>query len=151
MAGNFNTLIMLRVKELATAEMLTEQLPKVEVFTLMSVSGVDDSSEPGSGVDFKSRNEDRISVSEVPMLTPADLITLPKGQAFALLEGGQLWKIRMPLPSADPDMPESLAAIANEMERTYITNDNWYRLRESWWAPVAEVTASTESPKQVDG
>ena len=38
-AGNFNTMIMLRVKELATAEMLTDQLPKVEVFTLMSVSG----------------------------------------------------------------------------------------------------------------
>ncbi len=56
-AGNFNTLIMLRVKELATAEMLTDQLPRVEVFTLMSVSGVDDSSDPGSGVDFKSRNE----------------------------------------------------------------------------------------------
>ena len=47
---------------------------------------MDDSSEPGSGVDFKSRNEDRISVSEVPLLTPAELITLPKGQAFALLE-----------------------------------------------------------------
>ncbi|MGB5651346.1 MAG: type IV conjugative transfer system coupling protein TraD, partial [Sedimenticolaceae bacterium] len=57
-AGNFNTLVMLRVKELATAEMLTDQLPKVEVFTLMSVSGVDDSSDPTSGVDFKSRNED---------------------------------------------------------------------------------------------
>ena len=53
-AGNFNTLIMLRVKELATAEMLTDQLPRVEVFTLMSVSGVDDSSDPGSGVDFLS-------------------------------------------------------------------------------------------------
>ena len=55
-AGNFSTLIMLRVKELATAEMMTDQLPKVEVFTLMSVSGVDDSSDPGSGIDFKSRN-----------------------------------------------------------------------------------------------
>ncbi|MFI0460270.1 MAG: type IV conjugative transfer system coupling protein TraD, partial [Candidatus Thiodiazotropha endolucinida] len=105
-AGNFNTMIMLRVKELATAEMLTDQLPKVEVFTLMSVSGVNDSSEPGSGIDFSSRNEDRISVSEVPLLTPAELITLPKGQAFALLEGGQLWKIRMPLPATDSDMPE---------------------------------------------
>jgi hypothetical protein len=83
-AGNFNTMLMLRVKELDTAEMLTEQLPRVEVFTLMSVSGVDDSSDPGSGVDFKSRNEDRISVSEVPMLTAADMVTLPKGQAFAL-------------------------------------------------------------------
>ena len=147
-AGNFNTLIMLRVKELATAEMLTDQLPKVEVFTLMSVSGVDDSSDPTSGVDFKSRNEDRISVSEVPMLTPAELVALPKGQAFALLEGGQLWKLRMPLPdtSRDPVMPESLAAVANEMERTYITNDQWYRQRETWWHAVADATRSVESP-----
>ena len=95
-AGNFNTLVMLRVKELATAEMLTDQLPRVEAFTLMSVSGVDDSSDPASGIDFRSRNEDRISVSEVPLLTPAELVALPKGQAFALLEGGQLWKLRMP-------------------------------------------------------
>jgi conjugative coupling factor TraD (TOL family) len=140
-AGNFNTMIMLRVKELATAEMLTDQLPRVEVFTLMSVSGVDDSSDPTSGVDFKSRNEDRISVSEVPMLTPAELVALPKGQAFALLEGGQLWKLRMPLPDAknDPVMPESLTDIANEMERTYITNDHWYRVPETWWHGVADV------------
>ena len=147
-AGNFNTLLMLRVKELATAEMLTDQLPKVEVFTLMSVSGVDDSSDPTSGVDFKSRNEDRISVSEVPMLTPAELVALPKGQAFALLEGGQLWKLRMPLPDASKDrvMPESLAAVANEMERTYITNDQWYRQRETWWHAVADVSPSGGAP-----
>jgi len=134
-AGNFNTMIMLRVKELATAEMLTEQLPRVEVFTLMSVSGVDDSSDPGSGIDFKSRNEDRISVSEVPMLTAADMVSLPKGQAFALLEGGHLWKIRMPLPDSrgDDAMPEAFAEIAEAMQRTYITNDHWYRVREAWW------------------
>lgn len=134
-AGNFNTMIMLRVKELATAELLTEQLPRVEVFTLMSVSGVDDSSDPGSGVDFKSRNEDRISVSEVPMLTAADMVSLPKGQAFALLEGGHLWKIRMPLPDsrADDAMPAAFAEIAEAMQRTYITNDHWYRARETWW------------------
>ncbi len=144
-AGNFNTLIMLRVKELATAEMLTNQLPSVEVFTLMSVSGVDDSSEPGSGVDFKSRNEDRISVSEVPMLAPSDLITLPKGQAFALLEGGELWKIRMPLPTTDADMPGSLAEIADEMERTYITNDHWFRSENAWWSTDAEIIGSTNA------
>ena len=97
-AGNFNTLIVMRVKELATAEMLTEQLPRVEVFTLMDVSGVDDSTDPASGVDFRSRNEDRITVTEVPMLTPAELVRLPKGQAFALLEGGRLWKLRIPRP-----------------------------------------------------
>ena len=150
-AGNFNTMIMLRVKELATAEMLTDQLPKVEVFTLMSVSGVNDSSDPGSGIDFSSRNEDRISVSEVPLLTPAELITLPKGQAFALLEGGQLWKIRMPLPATDSDMPETLTEITNEMERTYITNDHWYRVQEPWWGAAPDVSEPELEPEASDG
>jgi hypothetical protein len=150
-AGHFNTPIMLRVKEPVTAEMLTDQFPRVEVFTLMSVSGVDDTSEPGSEADFKSRNEDRISVSEVPMLTPAELITLPKGQAFALLDGGQLWKIRMPLPATDSDMPENLTQIANEMERTYITNDHWYRVQEPWWAAVAEGGGSAMAQEHTDG
>ncbi|MCG8023582.1 MAG: type IV conjugative transfer system coupling protein TraD [Candidatus Thiodiazotropha endolucinida] len=150
-AGNFNTMIMLRVKELATAEMLTDQLPKVEVFTLMSVSGVNDSSEPGSGIDFSSRNEDRISVSEVPLLTPAELITLPKGQAFALLKGGQLWKIRMPLPATDSDMPETLTEITNEMERTYITNDHWYRVQEPWWGAAPDVSEPEVEAEASDG
>ena len=141
-AGNFNTLVMLRVKELATAEMLTDQLPRVEVFTLMSVSGVDDSSDPASGIDFRSRNEDRISVSEVPMLTPAELVALPKGQAFALLEGGQLWKLRMPLSDTRTDrfMPQGLVDIAREMERTYVTGDRWYRVQEPWGPGAAAVS-----------
>jgi conjugative coupling factor TraD (TOL family) len=139
-AGNFNTMLMLRVKELDTAAMLTEQLPRVEVFTLMSVSGVDDSSDPGSGVDFKSRNEDRISVSEVPMLTAADMVTMPKGQAFALLEGGQLWKIRIPLPDdrEDTAMPDDFEAIAEAMRRSYVTNDHWYRVTDHWWHAFSE-------------
>ena len=134
-AGNFNTLIMLRVKELATARMLTDQLPNVEVLTLMSVSGVDDSSDPSSGVDFRSRNEDRISVSEVTLLTVSELVTLPKGQAFVMLSGGQLWKLRMPLADtiAEAALPPSLRNLAKEMQRSYITNDHWYRQRETWW------------------
>lgn len=120
-AGNFNTLIMLRVKELATAEMLIEQLPKVEVYSLTSVSGVDDSSEPASGVDFRSKNEDRLNSSEFPLLTAADLVTLPKGQAFALLDGGQLWKIRMPLPDPidDRSLPENVESIFLAMTKQY--------------------------------
>lgn len=127
-AGNFNTLIMLRVKEMVTAEMLTAQLPRVEVFSLMQVSGASDSSDPGSSVDFTSRNEDRISATEVSLLTPAEMIALPKGQAFALIEGGHLWKIRTPLPGSrrDDAMPEDLAAIAAEMARKYTTNDYWW-------------------------
>lgn len=141
---------MLRVKEFATAEMLTEQLPRVEIFSLMQVSGTSDSADPGSEQHFTSRNEDRISVSEVPLLTPADLVTLPKGQAFALIEGGQLWKVRMPLPDArrDPEMPASLGQVAEEMRRDYATGEHWWITEPVPRAPASApgwpaVTAST--------
>ncbi|WP_431067451.1 TraM recognition domain-containing protein, partial [Methylotuvimicrobium sp.] len=109
-AGNFNTLIMLRVKELATAEMLTSQVDSCNVTTVTEVSGVNDTADPTSKVDFTSTNQDRIAVTEVPLITPANVMALPKGQAFALLEGGNLWKIRMPLPSKSDDdmMPKNL-------------------------------------------
>jgi len=148
-AGNFNTLIMLRVKELATAEMLTAQLPQVEIFSLMQVSGANDSSDPNSSVDFTSRNEDRISVAEVPLLTPAEVITLPKGQAFALIEGGHLWKIRMPLPAPGRDaaMPDNLAAIAAEMARKYTTNDHWWLTPDIMPAPSKAASTPAAGPK----
>ncbi len=49
------------------------------------------------------------------MLQVADLVGLPKGQAFALLEGGRLWKIRLPLatPENDEHMPANIAAISD--------------------------------------
>ena len=132
-AGNFNTMIMLRVKDEETAGMLTMQLPKVEIQTLMQVSGTNDSSDPGSEVDFTSRNEDRISVTQEPLLEPNMIMALPKGQAFAMLEGGHLWKIRMPLPddSADEGMPRELQAIANDMRRRYRSSDHWWQTSDN--------------------
>ncbi len=44
--GNFNTLVMLRVRENNTAELLTRQLPEVEVYTKTLVSGITDISSP---------------------------------------------------------------------------------------------------------
>lgn len=48
----------------------------------------------------------------------AQLIQLPKGQVFALLEGGQLWKIRLPLSVTDKHypLPESVAQLAAWMQ-----------------------------------
>ena len=74
------------------------------------------------------------------MLLPADIIQLPKGQAFALLEGGKLWKIRMPLPAAGEDtlMPPDLQKIAQYMEKNYRTGETW------WTAtPFADVQSDT--------
>lgn len=81
------------------------------------------------GQDFTSNTQDRVGTVKAPLLAPADVINLPKGQAFALLEGGQLWKIRMPLPCGDRDdalMPANLQKIAEEMQRNYRTSESWW-------------------------
>ncbi len=126
--GNFNSLIMLRVRENSTAELLTHQLPEVDVYHKTLTSGVTDISRPGEGTDFNSNVQDQVSQARMPMLTPADIINLPKGQAFALLEGGRLWKIRMPLPDSgnDPLMPESISRIAGYMRQNYRTGETWW-------------------------
>jgi len=126
--GNFNSLIMLRVRELETAELLTKQLPEVQVHSMTLVSGVTDTSDTTLDVDFTSTNQDRINVVDAPMLVPADLVSLPKEQAFCLLQGGQLWKVRFPLPdtSADPAMPQDVRQVAEGMLHKYSTADQWW-------------------------
>jgi conjugative coupling factor TraD (SXT/TOL subfamily) len=126
-AGNFNTLIMLRVKEVATAELMTSQLPEVRVVSTIVSSSVSDTNDPSDFADFASRNEDRITTESAQMLSPSDLVQLPKGQAFALIHGGQLHKLRMPLPDAshDPMMPASLEAIGAEIRAR--SDGHWNR------------------------
>ncbi|VFR23841.1 Type IV secretory pathway, VirD4 components [plant metagenome] len=126
--GNFNNLFMLRVRETATAELLTKQLPKVEVYTTTVVSGATDSSDIRGSTDFTSNTQDRISMSSVPMIEPSHVVQLPKGQCFALMQGGQLWKIRMPLPAPDPDevMPADLQQLAEHMRQSYTEAGQWW-------------------------
>jgi hypothetical protein len=126
--GNFNNLILLRVRETLTAELLTRQLPQVEVYTSTLVSGATDSSDPQGRTAFTSNTQDRVAITSVPMIEPAHVVALPKGQAFALLEGGALWKIRMPLPAADPDevMPADLQALTGYMRQHYVEDATWW-------------------------
>jgi conjugative coupling factor TraD (TOL family) len=120
--GNFNTLVMLRVKNVETAEILTNQLPQVQILSKTQVSGTSDVQDPDQFADFAARSEDRVSSQSVPMLEPADLTQLPKGQAFALLEGGHLAKIRLPLPvddGTDPHWPASMESVFAGMHAQY--------------------------------
>lgn len=126
--GNFNNLIMLRVRETATAELLTKQLPKVDVYTTTPLSGTTDSSDIHGQTDFTSNTQDRISISSVPLIEPSHVVGLPKGQAFALLQGGHLWKVRMPLPAPDADevMPKDLQQLAGYMRQRYTEARDWW-------------------------
>ncbi|MGV6989220.1 type IV conjugative transfer system coupling protein TraD [Testudinibacter sp. P80/BLE/0925] len=144
--GNFNNLIMLRVREPATAELLTNQLHEVDILKNTTISGVTDNSDPSSHQDFTSNTQDRISAEKVPMITPSNVIQLPKGQAFALLEGGKLWKIRMPLPVSDGDefMPSSILQLAGYMQEHYQTGETLWSQAAYHYSPSAEAIAAFE-------
>lgn len=128
--GNFNNLFMLRVRETATAELLTNQLPKVQVFTATPASSASDAVNGKTA--FTSNTHDQLSATSVPMLEPAHVVGLPKGQCYALIEGGNLWKVRMPLPAVDPDeaMPKDLQELAEKMRKAYqvgqATGSEWW-------------------------
>ncbi|MCF6231106.1 MAG: type IV conjugative transfer system coupling protein TraD [Gammaproteobacteria bacterium] len=132
--GNFNTIHMLRVRELETAEMLTKQLKQVEINQLTTISAATDSSEPGNATHFVSRTEQRETSQRVDLIHPQDLIQLPKGHCFSLLSGGTPHKIR--LPWADPrdldDVPDDITKIAAQMRESYNTSDNWYSFSPSF-------------------
>src|SRR5690606_13109847 len=138
--GNFNNLIVLRVRETATAELMTRQLPNVEVYTTSVTSGATDTSDPQGHTAFTSNTADRITTTSVPLIEPAHVVGLPKGQAFALLEGGNLWKIRMPLPAPDADeaMPKDLQELAASMRQHYVEAGDW-------WANPGRPTLQNES------
>ncbi len=117
-AGNLNTLICLRVLEEETAKLLTNKLPQnITVKSLVPVSSVSDSKHSDKTLHFTANNEDRLHTREVPLLSPADVMQLPKGQAFCLLNGGELWKIRIPLPKDDlSGIPDSVEEIVKTIE-----------------------------------
>ncbi|WP_287919153.1 type IV conjugative transfer system coupling protein TraD [Comamonas sp.] len=124
---NFNHLVMLRVRSVATANLLAEQVPQVNVVQLTPMSGVTDTAAQGTGVDFVSRNDDIATQIKVPLIEAADILELPQGQAFALLEGNRRFKIRIPLAdtTGDPFVPQSLKVVAEDMKRRYRTSERW--------------------------
>ena len=111
---------MMRVKYQATAEILTKQLPMAEIRSLTLSSSATDAVKSGEQTAFTAQTQDKISVREVPLLQPADLTQLPKGQAFALIEGGQLVKLRLPLlAEQDPMLLPGLERIVADMRANY--------------------------------
>lgn len=106
--GNLNTLIMLRVKNEETANLLVKVLPKIGVVEHTQVSMVNDTPHGEDGVYFNTTNEDRVQTTAVPMIDVNDIISLPKGQAFVLVNGGELYKVRIPLPVNDGLAPKDI-------------------------------------------
>ncbi len=112
--GNFNSLVMLRVRTLDTARTLADQVPKFDVLEHAESASVADSSQAESDVAFTSSASERISARSVSGIEPSDLMRLPKGEGYALLDGGSIWKIRIPLIEDDRE-PKSVVEIMKEL------------------------------------
>lgn len=123
--GNFNNLIMFRVKGIETARLLTDQLPDVSVDNLTMIAGYNDTSDVDSGVEFSTRHEDRVTTTASSMLEPHDVMKLPRGHAFVLIEGGVLYKTRIPRVLGMADTSD-YAAIIDAMRSSYRTSDSWW-------------------------
>jgi predicted component of viral defense system (DUF524 family) len=103
--------------EESTARLLTDKLPqRVQIRDIIQASGANDASTLTETSHFSSHTEDRIITTEVPLISNDDLMQLPKGQAFCLLDGGQLYKVRFPLPKNDmASMSESVEMIVEDL------------------------------------
>lgn len=136
--GNLGNLIMLRVKELETAKLLTDQLPQVEVNLLTAMSSATDDANPDSLTDFTSSTQQRTTTQRVPMISPGDLTRLPKGHAFALL-GGRLYKLRIPQLKDGDDLPADIALMCSGMApKCKAVNDlSWAHIPDIRWGSPA--------------
>jgi conjugative coupling factor TraD (SXT/TOL subfamily) len=115
-AGNIGTVVLFRCKEAATVEMFLNQLPTVPILRVTPASSSADTSHGEEGIYYRSTNEDRFTHSEHCIIEQNDVLNLPKGQAFCLLEGGKLYKLRMPLPKQETvDIPTPIEHLIQAM------------------------------------
>lgn len=127
-AGNLNSMYMLRTIELSTIKMMTDKQKQVDVSHDTDLSGFRDESDPDKNTLFTSNTEQRITSQRVEKIHPNDIIRLPKGQAFSLTDGGKLTKLRLPLPDKNDlkDLPSGFKEMAVSMKKKYRSDSNWY-------------------------
>lgn len=115
-AGNLGTVVMFRCKEAATVEMFLSQLPVVPILRVIPSSSSSDTSHGEDSVYYRSTNADCFTHVEQRLIEQNDVLNLSKGQAFCLLEGGKLYKLRMPIPKHDEvDIPGNIESLITAM------------------------------------
>jgi len=113
--GNFGTSIFLRVANQDTARIFTDCLETIRARSTTPSTMANDRSDGHSGELFTTYNTDTIVESKEPLIVENDLFSLPKGQAFVLTNGGELYKIRIPLPKNDGASPPTFDTLLSEV------------------------------------
>ncbi len=113
--GNFGTLTTLRVNNEDTATNLTRCLELIRARSSTPSTMSNDRSDSENGELFTTYNTDTVAETPSALVEINDLYSLPKGQAFVLTNGGEVYKIRIPLPKNDGSAPASFEALLSEV------------------------------------
>jgi len=125
---NFNTIIMLRVQNAKTAEVISDRVPEVEVKDVIKDTDTKNSEKTGL-LSFEAGSRDRIGLRQVPLVSKDDIFALPKGQAFVFRNGGKVYKVRFPLPKRDKlKVPRHVKDITARLRERYRTGEAWWEM-----------------------
>jgi hypothetical protein len=113
--GNFGTTIMLRVANQDTARIFTDCLEVIRARSTTPSTMANDHSSGHDGALFTTYNTDTVAETEKALIVENDLYSLPKGQAFVVTNGGELYKIRIPLPKNDGSSPPTFETMLSEV------------------------------------
>jgi hypothetical protein len=127
--GNFGTRIMMRISNLDTARVFTECLEKIRARSISPLTMSNDRPDGDNGELFTTYNTDTVTEEKTEIIVENDVFSLPKGQAFMLTNGGELYKIRIPLPDNEGDCPKTFEALLKEVNLP-VSSENPERIEE---------------------
>ena len=107
----------MRVSNQDTASLLTECLQEVRARSSVPSTMSNDHADNEKGELFTTYNTDQVTEVNSSIIHVNDIYSLPKGQAFVMTNGGELYKVRFPLPKNDGTAPATFELLLSEINR----------------------------------
>lgn len=134
---NFGAILMFRVNNWNTANILVSRLNEVTIEKEGKLYGFSDSASPETPEDFGSSSMQREEADTRSLLAHQSLMSLPTGEAFLLTNGTRLEKIRMPLIKVDEGVaPDSIRQMIKVMKKNDLNAASSERYEDTWFKAV---------------
>jgi len=133
----FGAIVMFRVNNINTADILVSRLNKVGIEKEGKVFGYSDSSSPETPEDFSSSAMQREEGESSTLLTHQNVMSLPTGEAFLLTNGVKLEKLRMPLIALDDQIaPDSIRDMVKIMKNNDLGQMSADGYQDTWFQSI---------------
>jgi len=134
---NFGAILMFRVNNWNTANILVSRLNEVTIEKEGKVYGFSDSASPETPEDFGSSSMQREDADTRSLLSHQSVMSLPTGEAFLLTNGTRLEKIRMPLIKVKEGVaPDSIRQMIDVMKKNDLSKVSSDSYEDTWFKAV---------------